>query len=634
MTAFFNFIKKYYLPFVLCIFFGIYLFLGISTLGNFQTADEDLWFADPVKGRIHTYWEAMRTKDWERTRINDKPGVSSAIFSGIFGLRNDREPEKKIIKDGNMIDQFDPQYSANAVFYYRLGILLTNGILVFFVAWFLWASTASTLVALFSSIFLFLSPILLGISQIVNPDAMLWSFGIATATGYFAFLVRGKWYYLLLAGIFFGFVLLSKYTGSFLFFILYGMTFASFYYIGSYLEEEKTYRNFVLWRLIGFILFCTVSVGIFILFMPAAKIEPRYLYEGTFNFKGASNMQSILTLMAWIYGIFLLEAIVIRSKITFFLFKKIQYIKGLPSFLIGIILLLGVAFSIFNWNFNNYFQLQTAPFDAGKEAVYTSITDTGNRLALQIKPLIFTLPPIIIFLFFFSFFIPLSFCKNLLKTQKQENAIRLGISLFGMLIIFFFYAALQQTVLVHVRYSILLYPIISVIAGISLALLISIISQKSNVLAMALVVLALGTSFYSLISIRPFYFNYTSDLLPKDQDVVGAWGYGGYQAAMYINDLHLFPEYVLAWSDYDGFCPFFKGECIEGSQVKWHKKGTYAGIDYFVVTRRGLLKNESTWNKIQEQNIVESTPIWSLYIGDRPGNFIEIYKAKNFTPNE
>lgn len=625
------FFKKYYLPFSLIIFFGIYLFLGISTLGNFQTADEDLWFSDPTKGRVHQYWEAMEAKDWAKTRINDKPGVSSAIFSGIFGLRNDIQPENKMFKDGNIIDQYNANYSGEAVFYYRLGILLVNGILVFFICWFLWASTKSSLIAFFSSAFLYLSPILLGISQIVNPDSMLWSFGIASATGFLAFLVRGKWYYLLFSGVFFGFVLLSKYTGSFLFFILFGMMLASFYYFREEFEEKKLYRNFVLWRLFGFLLYCALGVAIFLLLMPAAQLEPKYLYEATFNFKGASNMTSILFFMAGTYALFFLDTLILRSSLAFFLFKKLSFLKGVPSFFVGIILVLGVGFSVFNWNFDNYFHIPEVPFDAGKEKVYADIFNQWHKIALQIKAFVFTTPPSILFLSLLPFFIPLRYTNSFFETKKEHNAIRLILSIFGALIILFFFAAMQQNVLVHVRYSILLYPASIILASISLTLILSIIAPKSKIIASFIGIIVVIFASYSLYSIQPYYFNYTSDLLPKDQNVVGAWGYGGYDAAQYIKQQHLFPEYLLVWADYDGFCPFFPGKCIQDSVVKWHKKGTFEGIDYFVVSRRGLMRNKSTWNKLQEMQIMEPKPVWSLYIGDRPGNFVEVYRAKDFS---
>ena len=42
---------------------------------------------------------------------------------------------------------------------------------------------------------------------------------------------------------------------------------------------------------------------------------------------------------------------------------------------------------------------------------------------------------------------------------------------------------------------------------------------------------------FSILLISPFYFSYTNDLLPKTYIINGAWGYGGYEAAQYMNNL-------------------------------------------------------------------------------------------------
>ena len=55
---------------------GLYLFFGLSHLGQFVTADEHKWLYE----RIPNYWEAIRDQKWKKTFINDKPGVSVAIL--------------------------------------------------------------------------------------------------------------------------------------------------------------------------------------------------------------------------------------------------------------------------------------------------------------------------------------------------------------------------------------------------------------------------------------------------------------------------------------------------------------------------------------------------------------------------
>lgn len=622
-----NIAKDHFLKLSLLLFFALYLWTGLPHLGKFQTADEDLWIANPTEGRIHEYWRAIQYETWEDTRINDKPGVSTAIFGGIFGFSYDSEPGKKIYENGNIIDIFNPEYFEKASFFYRIGIFVANGLLVLCIAWFIWAITHNRLLAMFASMFLYLSPILLGISQIINPDAMLWSFGFGASMAYLAFIVRGKWYFLLLAGIFFGFTLLSKYTGAFLFFILYLLTFSSFLYLAPHLENRKKFSWFVVSRLLGYAIFCLLGIGVFALLMPAAIVEPKYLYEGTFGFKGASNMDGILQLMGIVFGVVFVESLLGRSYLSYWLAKRLSFLKKSLPALVFIIILGATLFSLFNWGFDNYFNLETAPFDAGKESAYKDISSQWNQLALQIKSFIFTLPPLVLLFTLLTFPLSLFLGKKFFPKRYDRDRLLLFLFVFGSFFVAFYYAAMEQRVLVHVRYSILLYPVASFISAITATFIARFFFSKHMLYGMVFVGFVFLLSLGSLVADRPFYFNYTNDLLPKDQDVVGAWGYGGYEAAQYLNSLP-FSEYLTVWADYEGFCPFFKGRCIKGSIVKWHQGGRFTNIDYFVVSHRGLIRNESSWEKINRWNRIEPEPAWTLYIGDRPGNFVEVYKAR------
>jgi 4-amino-4-deoxy-L-arabinose transferase-like glycosyltransferase len=614
------------LPVAVLALFGAYVLVGLPHLAKFQTADEDLWFANPKEGRIHEYWNALKYRTWEDTRINDKPGVATAIFGGLFGISFDSEPEKKMIKNGKVIDQFQPEYFEEATWHYRIGIFLVNGIVTLFTIWFLFIATRNAWVSLFAAVFLFLSPILLGVSQIVNPDATLWSFGIAAVMGFLAFVIRGTWYVLPLAGICFGFALLSKYTASFLFFVLYFSAIASLLFVGFEKQTSKEFRNFVLWRIFGYITFCVVAMGTFALGMPAAIVEPEYLLKGTFDFKGSADVGAILKYMAWGLGILLVEAVVLRSAVSFWLVKRLGWLRSTVVVAMGLVVLAGVGFSIANWSFGNTFHLETAPFDVAKGSEYRDIADSWNKLALQIKPIVFTLPPIVLISAVLSFFfVPV--LSRFGGESRKDTAISLFIlATFGVAIFGFYYAAMAQNLLVHVRYSILLYPMISIAAALFAASIASRLFRWNTIAGVVFAVAVVAISGASLAADRPYYFNYTNDLLPLDQDIVGAWGYGGYEAAQYLNNVTTYPEYLTVWADYEGFCPFFKGRCIKGSVIKWHKKGTFEGVQYLVVSRRGLDRNESTWRKVLENGIVDPEPVWTLYIGGRPGNFVEVYR--------
>ncbi len=624
------FLEKNILKITVTFFFILYLFVGIPHLGKFQTADEDLWFANPTEGRIHEYWRALKYGSWEDTRINDKPGVTTALLGGMLGLPYDQEPGKKMLRNGNLVDQFYPEYFEIASFFYRLGIFLVNGLLILIITWFVWKITENIFTTLLTSLFLFLSPILLGISQIVNPDATLWSFGFAATVGYLAFILKGHWWYILPSGVFFGFAILSKYTGSLLFFLLYLITFASFLFIGASFEEKKLFQKFVLQRLFGYILLCGIAIATFAILMPAVLVETEYLYKGTFGFKGAQNIDTLLIFLGGFFGIVLLDALVFKATISFFIARNLRFLKQPLCWILSLILISGVFFTLLTWSGGNPFDFQNVPFDAGKEKSYRNILDRGNQIALQTKPIVYTITPIILVFFISLLLYPFSFLqKNSSIKDEKKDRILFFIFVFGLFIVAFFYAAIFQRVLVHVRYSILIYPFVLFLSALGGSLIIQFLWKKHIFLGALSSGIVFSLLFASLLADRPFYFNYTNDLLPRDQDIVGAWGYGGYEAAQYLNNTIPFPEYLTAWSDYDGFCPFFEGRCIKGSNIKWYNKGTFEGIDYFVVSRRGLIRNESSWKKLNKNDIINPKPIWTLYIGDRPGNFVEVYERKN-----
>ena len=84
-------LTKIFLSLILVLSIGF----GLSHLTDFVTADEHYW----VEERIPQYWEAIADGKWRKTFINDKPGVSLALFSGVaVALHTDTEkfcPEQK-----------------------------------------------------------------------------------------------------------------------------------------------------------------------------------------------------------------------------------------------------------------------------------------------------------------------------------------------------------------------------------------------------------------------------------------------------------------------------------------------------------------------------------------------------------
>jgi hypothetical protein len=130
----------------------------------------------------------------------------------------------------------------------------------------------------------------------------------------------------------------------------------------------------------------------------------------------------------------------------------------------------------------------------------------------------------------------------------------------------------------------------------------------------------------SLQRTSPFYFNYMNLLLPKNYLITDAWGYGGYEAAQYLNALPN-ADQMRVWSDYNGVCLFFNGKCEANFLTMKNirkESGELDQFDYFVSSRRGAILSHSLWGDLIED--YDSKLIWEMSINNRPGNFIRIYK--------
>ncbi|MEP7162262.1 MAG: hypothetical protein ABI747_00650, partial [Candidatus Moraniibacteriota bacterium] len=124
--------------------------------------------------------------------------------------------------------------------------------------------------------------------------------------------------------------------------------------------------------------------------------------------------------------------------------------------------------------------------------------------------------------------------------------------------------------------------------------------------------------------------NYMNGFLPKKMLLTDSWGYGGYEAAQYLNAL---PDAknLTVWSDYYGVCEFLVGKCLtaysfDGSKIK---------PDYYVLTRRGRIRYMSRYDRWEEKSGLiayqyydRPDPDWAVIIDGRPGNFVKVVKVQ------
>ena len=601
-----------------------YFSFGLNHITKFNTADEDLWISNPVTGRIHNYWNALSDRDWKETRINDKPGITLAYISGI-GLLFEKDPEAPIVRNvtGEEFKIYDPGETEKKNFIFRLPLLIFNGLFALLLFWLVKKLTENSWIALLTFSFILLSPILLGISQIINPDTLLWPFSFASIISFFLFLKTIRWKYSLLAGLFLGLSLLSKYTSIVILpFFFASILFFAFFLFHKWKKQEfpQKIKRFSA----GFYLTTISSFIVFVLGMPAVFTKWEYFYEGTYGFDG---MEPIFWSIMIVNLFLLLEAFLAKSRWTYLLFVKLQALRSYIPTLVYSFLALIFIINIVNWSNlgQNFLGVPDLSYDIARGKNFLKV-DLWKKIVLEIRPLAFSLPPLVLISIIFLW----------IKSTINFKKINIFVFLASFFYLIFWTAVLFQGLLVHIRYSIMLYPLSAFLAAYGLLELGKIIHPKiiknnihKNVI---LWILIAATSIYSIFMIKPFYFNYTNFIYPKDDIITGAWGYGGYEAAQYLNNLPD-SENLMVWSDYKGVCSFFKGKCIQGSRVKdLLEKDTVHEIDYFVTTRRGKILNKSTWHKLHNEH--EHGPIWALYIDDRPDNYVKIFrntKANDYT---
>ncbi len=594
-----------------------YLAFGLHHLSEFVTADEHYW----VSERIPQYWDAVSQGKWRKTFINDKPGVSLALVSGVATWLSPQSEE-------HCVDQKDKtilcQTNETAVLYhsFRLPILLLNGCLLILL-FYLISKLTTPYTALLATTLTALSPILLGISQILNPDSLLWSFGTIGLFSFLVFLKENQWRFLILTTLCTGFALLSKYAALVLVPFYFFLILASFLFREDSLSSEK---KFPLGRPLAALALVTGgAITLLCLFLPALLLNEKYSEQflATIPHKGI-----LFGTGGFFFGLLLIDVFFFRStfliKIRHLIERHFRFFRIIPLlffvFLSAVIIL---RVSVPNWDI-----FASLPFDIKnfENARYYGVTvNFFEAFLLEWNPLVFTLTPIT--LFGLGFFLIRSFQKQ--NPQLLFFAVIFPVLSFAYLVLF-----LISDVLVTPRYSILLFSFMAFLAALGLSSLTDLFTKKYAFAPLALFFLVFGASLISLLRIEPFYFNYSNFLLPKHALVSDSWGYGGYEAAQFLNSLPE-AEQLTVWSDYYGVCEFFHGRCL--TAYTFDKETIQP--DYYVLTRRGGIRYRSRYDRWEEKSglvaykyYTSPNPAWELLIGDRPGNFVRVVKVEKETP--
>lgn len=606
--------KKMMIRLFLFIVVVFYFLFGFYRLAKFETTDEHYW----IQERIPQYWNAVLEGKWKKTLINDKPGVSLAFISG-FGLLFENHPEL-YIKSEKHISVYNPANTERLNAIFRLPILIFNGIFSLFFFWIIKKITQNQWLALWFSILILLSPVLLGISRIINPDSLLWVFSAATIFSFIAYLRLYEKKFIAYSSLFLGFSLLSKYIASILFPFLFILLL--FHIIQNFKRwgEKNNIRKNVLNFSIGYWLTIIGSFFIFSFLFPAVIFGKDYFQQKT--------VITILGELKFIFpllfsaNIFILIALYLFKKDTMSIFlEKLVSMKNIFAKFVYLILSSIFVLVLVNWVLGNDFMgLSRVPFDARKDPIFSRDLATYQKVLLEFYPLVFSMSPLVVLALLFLWI-------KSIYGKSYFDRITFPLSLF---LLAYIGASISNNLLATIRYSIMLYPLFFFLAAAGiLEFLIFLPALKFKKVTASLVII--GAGFLALWFSKPFYFEYTNALLPKKYLITGSWGEGGYEAAQYLNSLPGAKDLTI-WADYSGTCEFFVGKCLKIYKVNELKDG----IDYYVLTRRGEIRyrpDHIRWIKNPDnvdayKYYKKENPEWILEINDRPGDFIKIFKSE------
>ena len=601
------FFKKALPTTIIVFILSLNLFLGLSRLGQYSAVDEPYWTYD----RTPDFWNAIANQKWSKTDINDKPGITVAILSGIGLLKSDPLAYKSLRDDPKTEAQLQIIDAIN--FNLRLPIFLFYIFsLPFFYLFLRKLFNQST--AILGFIFIGLSPIILGISLIINPDSLLWIFATLSVLAYLIFQKNTEKKYLYFSGMLLGMALLTKYVANILYVFFLILPFLEY----IFMEEKPPLKNYLQKFIKDYAILILVSMLTFFIFYPATWKDLDILWKGTFL---SDAFKKVWPLFAAVLVLIFADTAAFKQKIFGFILNILsRYRHWLIQFfaILFIILIVFVFLDVYS---------SMKPFDF--ESVISSPKGIGigsnifeiflRSITANLYVLIFGLSPIAL----------ISFCVALLFNLKKKTSytIEARVTLyFSLFILFYYLASTVNDVIATVRYQIIIYPFAFIIGAIGLNRLINLPQIKKIIPNAGFYFLIIFFSIISLLTVKPFYFTYASNFLPQQYILnLKDMGDGSYEAAQFLNQLPNAHELNI-WSDKGAVCAVFVGNCTTNFKERDFEN---ANFEYFVLSmgrQSRTLKLSLGVNDHYDFKKAYATneTIFNLVLDNRPNNFIKI----------
>ncbi|NTW27674.1 MAG: hypothetical protein HGA36_05085 [Candidatus Moranbacteria bacterium] len=588
-------------------------YFGFARLENFSGVDEPYW----SYGRVPNFWNAIEEMKWKATNICDKPGITIASVSGAGLLLMDENP-----KDFQKF-RFQPkspevlQQIQNIYFNLRLPVFLFT-LLILPLFYFLIKKLLGRTTARFAVIFIGFSPVLLGISLIINSDAMLWIMTALSTLSLFIFLKNNQRKYLLLSGFFLGLSVITKYVANVLFVYFFAIFFLEYILhahkeikVGEYLK--KALLNYSL-------LFLTAMVTAFA-FFPATWVKFSVLINATV---GNDVFSSTWPLFVGVIGLIALDMLAFKTKISTKFFGFLAKHSSLLVKTIAAIFLLLVAFVLLHvYAKLSIYDLQTIIASPKGIGVGSVLYKYVGAISADLYSLLFSISPLVLISLLFP--VVAIFRK---KELSRDSITAIYIILF---ILVFYLGSAVNSVVTTVRYQIMTYPLAFVLAAIGISQILEIAKIKKIIHPTAAYLATIMLLVASLFFIRPHFLAYASEILPNEFIVnFKGMGEGSFEAAQYLNSLPGAHEMTI-WADKGAVCERFVGKCFID-----FKKRTFDNnkFEYFVIStdrRSRSLKMSGSLNSVDFKKIYASeNQIFETIIANNPNNFVKVLKAEEF----
>ncbi|KKT87870.1 MAG: hypothetical protein UW87_C0022G0003 [Candidatus Moranbacteria bacterium GW2011_GWC2_45_10] len=540
------------------------LSFGSYHLAKFGAVDEPLWTFE----RIPRFWNNFSEHDWNGTRVSDKPGVTVVIISGAGLLFENPKIYKKYYKNGEIGS--NPYNIEDMNLALRLPILLFTVLMLPFF-YFLLERILGKSIALYSFTLIGLSPILIGMASIINPDSILWVFAPLSFLSLLAYAKKRRPAYLYLAGIFLGLSLLTKYVANILFIFFLGYIFIEYIF---HKEDYKklTTRRYLKESLTDYLILIFTSLTTFYVLYPAVWVKPERLFSGTILSQAFTSTWPIFVAF---FALLLLDMIMIKSRVFSAILDFLAKYKKVLTISLSSIFLLCVAFAFANV----YADMRWYDFEsiiASPKSAYLAGGYDGLFLA-NFFPLVFTITPLALVSLVF-----VSILNMKSKKEKSENRISSAVFSITLFILLYYLATTVNKVAAMNRYQIMIFPLAMILGGVGLGLAHSLAAKKWKSLPeflpyIAVFIIAMSSPYFS----KPFYISYDSSLLPNRYYTdLKDMGTGSYEAAEFINSLPD-ADKLKVWSDKRGVCSFLEAKCLSGFT---YPKLREEGFDYAVVS--------------------------------------------------